>query len=245
MPGMNKDLIDRVIADLNALIIDEISNPKPEPGNYKRVIKLSAYAERIRQMDNMRVAGMTDRHGRPFAPRHMVGGNLMDAGEYDPMIDDALQEEGGPRAYPLMGGLGGFQQPNDMMDLVREQVMAQRAPKPQTAGDLASDLQALLDLKSRSIKEHVESPDADPSFERRMAAIRDNIERVTQLLEQTSKKEPHVDQSLVGSKFLRRHPDRPGIGGELHPDRGEAHAPGANGAPPARAEDAPEGLDQH
>lgn len=262
---MNKEMLERVLTDLNALIADEVTSTVP--GHYKRVMKLAAYAERIKQMDNMRVAGVTDRNGRPARHHHPVGVPYWRPDDHDPIdaqIDmEANAEEGGVGPYQNLmgGGLGGLInnfQHEDQADLTREAIMTAReanAAKAPTAGKLADELSSLLDVEERLVKLPEDSPERAA-----LQPIRDNIKAVTAKLEKLAKASAtttkivtqtqpqgfeveHVHPAVAHSIVLRRHPPDLDVGGDVHADRREADREGAGGAGGPPAEGPREGVD--
>lgn len=252
---MNKSLVDKVLADLNALIVDETA--ATDPGHYKRVMKLAAYAERIHQMDCKRVGGVTDHAGRPVMGGGMIGYDDPIDQYADDVANDA-NEQGMPRPIGLPLGLGGWNPGgNDGLDIMREAVMMIRemgdktnAPKSRTAGQLSDDLQSLLDAEDRLVN----FPPND-GHRAALPAIRANIEAVTKQLEEAAKplapKETrHVQHAplapahLARAQLLRRHPPHLDVEDDVHPAQREAHAGGEPGADGVDVEGPEQGLDR-
>lgn len=146
---MDKARVKAVLDSINDLILSEIGGSAAT--RYKNALKLAAYADRISQIDATRVAQVS-----ALAQQHPFGIYQNARADYDPVEDAALHDDepgGGLHRLPmqLMGGnLGGG--PQDMQELLRQAIMAQQAPKPRHAGDLANDLQALAESEDSACK---------------------------------------------------------------------------------------------
>ncbi len=156
---MKKELLDPVLVALNALIADELGSESPS--RYLNVMRLSHYANKLRQLSIGRVKDMRNPErmlGAGMGPLPMMGGpNPLDLDEQNDMDGNFMDGVGGGLLgvnRPL-GWLGGM--PNDQPDAVREMIMMlpkmveDMKPKkpPPDPGDRAADLLELVEVRKQ------------------------------------------------------------------------------------------------